>query len=306
MIPKVAIIILNWNQAKLSTDTLDSFLKISSTNFNWHIFLVDNHSTDDSLKTLQKKFSKNKKITFIKSSHNLGYTGGNNLGIKRALKEKYTHLLIANNDILVKSNFLTKLIAAAKTYPQAILAPKIYFAPGFEYHSERYKASERGKVIWAFGGKFDWQNIYGSNFGIDEVDSGQYDKAEIKLDFISGCCFLAPASLFKKISFFDNRYYLYLEDVDFTHRAALAGYTLKIIPDSHIWHLNSGSSKPGSDIQEYFITRNRLLFASKFASSKTKFALFRESLRFLFSSSLWRRRGVIDFYFKKLGRGSWQ
>ena len=54
MIPKVAIIILNWNQAKLSADTLDSFLKISSPNFSWHIFLVDNHSTDNSLEILQK------------------------------------------------------------------------------------------------------------------------------------------------------------------------------------------------------------------------------------------------------------
>lgn len=306
MIPKVAIIILNWNQARLSADTLDSFLKISSPNFSWHIFLVDNHSSDDSLKILQKKYSKNKKITFIKSRLNLGYTGGNNLGIKKALKKKYTHLLIANNDILVKSDFLVKLIRTIKIYPQSVLAPKIYFAPGFEYHSQRYKSSEKGKVIWAFGGKFDWQNIYGSNIGIDEVDIGQYDKSDIKPDFISGCCFLVPAILFKKIGLFDERYYLYLEDVDFTHRATIAGYVLKIIPDSHIWHLNSGSSKPGSAIQEYFITRNRLLFASKFVSIKTKFALFRESFRFLFSSSPWRRRGVLDFYFKKFGKGSWQ
>lgn len=302
---KVAIVILNWNQAQLTIDTLNSFLKIKSHAFNWHIFLVDNHSSDDSLAAFKKGFSENKKITFLKSSRNLGYTGGNNLGIKTALKQKFSHILIANNDVLVKADFLEKLIAAARAHPKSVLAPKIYFAPGYEYQSHYHK-KDLGKVIWAMGGKFDWSNIYGSNIGIDEVDSGQYDQADFKIDFISGCCFLAPTSLFRKIGFFDDRFYLYLEDVDFTHRAAMAGYQLSVVQDSVIWHLNSGSSKPGSQIQEYFITRNRLLFGQKFATAKTKLALFRESLRFLFSNSYWRRQGVIDFYLKRFGRGSWQ
>lgn len=302
----IAIVVLNWNQAKLTTDTLNSLLKIKpNSSFKWHIFVVDNASTDSSLSILKKTFSKSKKITFLKSSKNLGYTGGNNLGIKAALKNNFSHILIANNDILVKDDFLAQLVSVAKLQPQSVLAPKIYFAPGFEYHYH-YQKKDLGKVIWAMGGKFDWQNIYGSNIGIDEVDRGQYDQADFDIDFISGCCFLAPTTLFKKIGLLDDRFYLYLEDVDFTHRAKSAGYQLLVVPKSVIWHLNSGSSKPGSDIQEYFITRNRLLFAKKFASTRTKLALFRESLKFLFSPSYWRRQGVIDFYVQRFGRGSWQ
>jgi hypothetical protein len=97
-----------------------------------------------------------------------------------------------------------------------------------------------------------------------------------------------------------------MEDSDLTQRAVNAGYKLRLIPESVIWHCNSGSSKPGSSLQDYFITRNRLLFGFRYASFRTKFALFRESIRFLFTGSMWRKKGVLDFYFGRFGKGSWQ
>lgn len=306
MTPKVAIIILNWNQPQLTSETLDSFFKIKASSFKWHIFLVDNHSTDNSVAFFKKKYQNNPKITLITVRDNLGFAGGNNIGLQSALESNCSHILVANNDILVKADFLEKLLDFSLKRPRALIAPKIYFAPGFEFHQDRYKAKDKGKVIWALGGKFDYQNILGSNIAIDEVDTGRYDKNPPIPDFISGCCFFSPRALFDDIGLFDPRYYLYLEDVDFSLRARAAGYELALVPNSVIWHLNSASSAPSSAIQDYFITRNRLLFASKFASPKTRFALFRESLKFLFASSYWRRQGVLDFYLKKFARGSWR
>lgn len=306
MIQKIALIILNWKQPQLTFDTLDSIFKCSKKGFSYQIFLVDNGSPDDSLKQFKEKYSKTKLVTILETGQNMGYAGGNNFGLKAALKKKFDYYLVANNDILVAPDFLQKLFDASQKFPDAILTPKIYFAPGYEYHKDRYSKKEIGKVIWAVGSQIDWNNIYGTNIGIDEVDHGQYDHKQPPIDFISGCCFLISRNVLQKVGLFDEKYYLYMEDSDLTHRAQKAGFELRLVPESVIWHCNSGSSKAGSSIQDYFITRNRLIFASRYARLRTKFALFRESIRFLFTGSPWRKKGVIDFYLGRLGKGSWQ
>ncbi|HWS49337.1 MAG TPA: glycosyltransferase family 2 protein [Candidatus Methanoperedens sp.] len=306
MIPKIALIILNWKQPQLTIDTIESILKTKTKGFLYHIYIVDNGSPDDSVHQFNSKYKKNKNITVVETGDNLGYAGGNNYGLREALKQNFDYYLVANNDILVAPDFLQKLYDDSLRYPNAILTPKIYFAPGFEFHKDRYQKKEIGKVIWAVGSQIDWDNIYGSNIGIDEVDHGQYDKKQPKIDFISGCCFLISKEVIKKVGIFDEKYYLYMEDSDLTQRALKAGYELRLVPKSIIWHCNSGSSKPGSSLQDYFITRNRLLFGFKYASLRTKFALFRESIRFLFTGSSWRKKGVIDFYTGRFGKGSWQ
>jgi GT2 family glycosyltransferase len=306
MIKNIAFIILNWNQPELTFDTLDSIFKCQSKGLKYHIFLVDNGSTDKSLKLFKARYKKNPTITILETGENLGYAGGNNFGLRAALKGKFDYYLVANNDIIVAPDFLQKLFDAGQKYPNAILTPKIYFAPGFEFHKDRYKKNELGKVIWAVGSKLDWSNIYGSNIGIDEVDRGQYDKIQPKIDFISGCCFLISDEIIRKIGIFDEKFYLYMEDSDLSQRAVIAGYELHLVPESVIWHCNSGSSKPGSSLQDYFITRNRLLFGFRYASLRTKFALFRESIKFLVTGSSWRKKGVLDFYLGRFGKGSWQ
>ncbi|PJA51045.1 hypothetical protein CO168_01930, partial [Candidatus Shapirobacteria bacterium CG_4_9_14_3_um_filter_36_12] len=141
--PKIAIIILNWNQPQLTISTIESFLKIEHKLFEYQIILVTN----------QQLKIENCKLKIIQYSANLGYSGGNNLGIKYALKNNFDYVLVANNDIRVNPNFLQILINEIKINPKQILAPKIYFEKGYEFHKNRYKSSELGKVIWAMGGK---------------------------------------------------------------------------------------------------------------------------------------------------------
>ncbi|MEK7527674.1 MAG: glycosyltransferase family 2 protein [Patescibacteria group bacterium] len=306
MIAKVAVIILNWKQPRLTLDTVNSFLKINHSGFDYQIILIDNGSPDNSFKIFQKNFDKHPLVTLLQTGSNLGYVGGNNFGIKYGLKKKFDHFLIVNNDVLVDLQFLNILIKEIAKHPQSILAPKIYFAPGFEFHRDRYRQKDLGKVIWAMGGKIDWQNVYGSNLGIDEVDTGQYNRQPPKPDFISGCCFLVNRRFFQEVGLFDEKYYLYLEDADLSRRAVNLGYQLAVVPKSIIWHVNSGSSGAGSPLHDYFLTRNRLLFTFRYASLRTKFAVFRESLRHLITGRNWQKRGVIDFYLGRLGKGSWK
>jgi GT2 family glycosyltransferase len=304
---KVAIVVLNWKQPKLTLETIDSLLKIKAKSFDYQIFLIDNGSPDDSVKIFNQKFSKNKKIDVIETGANSGYVGGNNFGIKLALKQNFDYVLLINNDVIVDSLFLENLIIASLN-KYSIVGPKIYFAPGYEYHQDWYSKKEIGNVIWSAGGQMDWNNIYGSNIGVDQVDHGQFNQINDQIDFLTGCCLLIKSEVFKKIGFLDEKFFMYLEDVDFCQKAKNEHIPMAYVPDSKIWHVNSGSSKSGGELHDYFITRNRLLFGSRYASLRTKFALFRESIRLLVSSksSKWKKQGIIDFYIKKLGKGSWQ
>lgn len=301
---KVAIIVLNWRQAALTLQTVSSLLKIKTKNFTYQIIIVDNGSGDDSLSLFKKKYSKNELVTILNTGVNLGYSGGNNFGIDYALKKEFDYLLLLNNDVLVDPNFLTQLLKEAGNYQ--ILGPKIYFAPGFEYHKDRYQKKDLGKVIWSFGGQLDWNNIYGSNVAIDQVDQGAFNKINQDIDFVSGCCLLVNSQVFKKIGKLDDHYFMYFEDVDFCQRALRASFKMAIIPSSIIWHLNSGSTSGPGHLQNYFLTRNRLYFAFKYASFRTKFAIFRESVKILLTKSKWSKQAVLDFYFNKMNKGSWQ
>ena len=303
---KIAIIVLNWNQPQLTLDTIDSLKNIKSTSYKHKIFLIDNNSTDKSLYIFQKKFKTNPTIEIIKNNKNLGYVG-NNIGIKKAIKQNYDYILLLNNDVIVDSNFLEELYQGAKL-GYDIVGPKIYFAPGFEYHQDWYSKKEIGKVIWSVGGQMDWNNVYGSNIGVDQVDKGQFDQNNDKVDFLTGCCLMIDVKVFKKIGYLDEKYFMYLEDLDFCQKAIKNNFKLSYIYKSKIWHVNSGSSKSGGNLHDYFITRNRLYFGLNYASLKTKFALIRESFRQLISpnSSSWKKRGIIDFYLHKFNKGSWQ
>ncbi|HPD44837.1 MAG TPA: glycosyltransferase family 2 protein [Candidatus Woesebacteria bacterium] len=304
---KIAVIVLNYRQPTLTLATVRSLLKISLEEASYHLFLVNNNCLDDSLNIFEEKLADNPKITLVSTGSNLGYAGGNNFGIKLALKEGYDYCLIINNDVLVDPKFLQYLYETAKnTVTPAIIGPKIYFAKGYEFHHDRYQNKELGRVIWSAGGLIDWKNIYASNLGVDQVDRGQFDQINSNLDFITGCCLLIPKEIFHKIGFFDERYFMYLEDVDFCYRAKLQGFKIIYQPKSSIWHINAGSSSSGSSLHDYFITRNRLLFGLKYARPRSKLALTRQAVRLLFTGRKWQKRAVIDYYLKHLGKGSWR
>lgn len=303
---QIALVIINWNKPEMTIDTVKSILKIDSHGFKYKIFLVDNGSSDKSIDIFHQEFSANQNIKLIETHSNLGFAGGNNVAIKHILKENFDQILLINNDVIVDPDFLKNLTKYVDKYQ--IVAPKIYFAPGYEYHAQRYKSKEKGHVIWFAGGKMDWNNIYGSHIGVDEVDHGQWDQINDQVDFLTGCCLLINRQVFEKIGFLSEKYFMYLEDADFCHRAKLAGFKMAYIPESKIWHINSGSSKSGGDLHNYFLTRNRLLFGFYYGRLRTKLALLKESLFQLFNPAIskWQKIGIKDFYFQKFNKGSWQ
>ena len=293
---KIAIVVLNYNGKENTLACINSIKKLNKSNYKVKLIVVDNASNDGSSEAL----SKIKDIMLVKNDKNLGYSGGNNIGIKHALSLGSEYILILNNDTIVEKSLIINLINSAKKGD--IVSPKIYFAKGFEFHKNRYKKEDLGKVIWYAGGKIDWQNVIGIHIGVDEVDHGQFSK-RLEINLATGACILIRRQVFKKIGFFDEKYFLYLEDMDFCVRAKRAGFKIIFEPKAILWHKNASSGGgSGSGLQDYYISRNRLLFATKYAKARTKFAVFKQILSQI--NSPIKRKALIDFVTFNFGKGS--
>lgn len=290
---KIAIALINYNGLENTLDCLASLRQIKADKSAVEIIVVENGSTDGSREALANI----RDIHLVTSFENLGFAGGANLGINYALKRNADYIIILNNDTIVDKLAVSKLVQATKAGD--IISPKIYFAPGFEFHKSRYKKNELGRVIWYAGGKIDWDNIIGIHLGVDQVDRGQFKTRQV-VDFATGCCMLVKRSVFAKIGLFDEKYFLYLEDLDFSTRAQKANFKIIFEPQAIIWHKNAGSvGGSGSKTQDYYITRNRLFFAAKYARIRTKFAVLKQIIKS--ASDQTRRQALLDFLTFRFG-----
>jgi GT2 family glycosyltransferase len=220
------------------------------------------------------------------------------------------YFLILNNDTSFDQNFLLELAAAANRHKKAgVIAPKIYFMPDslpkpvLDENKNGYTLRPGEQVLWFAGGLFDWDNILGSHRGVDQVDHGQYNQEE-QIPYATGCALLIPFQVMKKVKGFDSKYFMYYEDVDLNMRIKKAGYEIWYAPQAVMWHSNASSSGVGSPLQDYYSTRNRILFAFKFASLRTKIAIIKEAFRFRSNQVKWK--AVTDFFLARFEKGSFE
>lgn len=300
---KVGVVILDYKNKRDTKLCIESFDGVDVEGIDVSLIVVNN---DKSTHFEKKDFPSKHIIKIINNIVNSGFTGGNNVGIKEALAFDVDYILLLNNDTIVHKNFLKELIGILDSDEKiGVVAPKIYFAKGHEFHKDRYTQEELGHVFWYAGGITDWENVLGKHRGVDAVDIGQYDKIE-ETDFASGCCFLMRSTLVEQIGFFDQRYFLYYEDSDFNQRVKKKGYKIMYVPKSVIWHKNAGSTGgSGSSLQDYFISRNRLLFGITYAPVRAKLALLKEGIRLLHTGRPWQKKAVQDFFLHQFGKGSY-
>lgn len=301
---QVFVILINYKGDKDTIDCLESLRKTKKADFLLHVLLVDNFPPQP-IEIDENKY-KDIDLRVIYSSKNLGFTGGNNLGIQRALSERADYVLILNNDTFVDQNLLSELVKTAESNSKiGMVVPKIYFAKGFEFHKNRYSEEDLGRVIWYAGGIIDWKNVFAIHRGVDEVDRGQFNSEE-ETESASGNCFLIKSETLKSTGAFDDKYFLYYEDADLSQRVKKAGFKIVYNPKAMLWHKNARSTGgSGSPLQDYYITRNRLLFGMKFAPARAKFSLFREAIKILLAGRVWQKRGALDFFIGKMGKGSY-
>jgi hypothetical protein len=301
---KVAIIIINFNGEE---DTIQCLQSLETLNFpkeNLLTVVVDNGSKKRL--ELSKATLASGNVKVLDTGENLGFAGGNNFGIRYAIENGADYIMLLNNDTYVEKNLVKELLCTFQVESNVgIIAPKIYFAKGFEFHKNNYKAADLGKVFWYAGGIMDWKNVIGRHRGVDEVDNGQYEKIE-DTDFATGCCFFTSVEVLQKVGFLDERLFLYYEENDLCQRVKKYGYRILYVPKAILWHKNAQSTGgSGSALQDYFITRNRLWFGMKYASLRARIALIRESIKLLMFGRRWQKVGVLDFFLRKFGKGSY-
>ena len=192
----VVISIINFNKPDITKKCLQSLNNLDLNDITCEVLLIDNAS--DEPIAIDDKDYPNIKVTVHKSRKNTGFSGGHNIGFNYALKHNANYCIVLNNDTVVDSQLIQELLKVGERNNDAgIIAPKIYFAKGSEYHLDRYKKADLGHVIWYAGGLIDWNNAYWTHRGVDEVDHKQFDTVE-KTQFATGCCFAIKGPVLEK------------------------------------------------------------------------------------------------------------
>jgi hypothetical protein len=205
------------------------------------IIVVDNASTNGTAALISHQFPN---IKIIRSNRNVGAAGGFNLGIKHA---KGTYLILLNDDTIVESNFIYRLVEAMESEPRAALGScKIYMI--------------RGKIIQYAGGYINKRG-YPIMRGCGEEDKDQYNRIE-EVDWASSACMIIRKKCIEEIGLFDNSYYIYYDDTDLSLRAKEVGYKVIYIPMAIIRHYGSATSHKYRRFRVFSI-RNRFRFLLK-------------------------------------------
>lgn len=305
-LPLITIIIVNYDTAGYTNECLSSLQKLECEDFRYNILIVDNGSQEVykiPRKFLTKKNTNAETIELVRSEANIGFTGGNNLGMSHAVKVyNPDYFLLLNSDTVVTPDFLKHLFLSIQGTKRGIAGSKIYFEKGYEFYSDSYQKKQLGKVVWFAGGTIDWPNLTAFHRGVDEVDRGQFDHLK-NTDFVTGCCMLIKREVIEKVGILDKRFFLYLEDVDYCMKAVKEGYDLVFCPESIIYHKNAGSSGgAGSSVHQYYQTRNRLLFFLQHASQRYKLTAIKFLLRLLIKGNKVERQAAFDYVLKRYGK----
>lgn len=253
--PSVSIVLLNYNSYK---DTLECIKSLSSITYsNYKIIIVDNNSSDNSELKIKEYIKGNDRIHFIQSGKNLGFSWGNNVGIKYALEQGCKYICLLNNDTVVEPNFLEHLVRSMEQDDSiGISTGKIMYF-------------NNKNIIWSAGGFIDYKKALGCHYGINCEDNDTFNK-EKSIEFATGCLQLISKKVIEDVGLYDEKYFLYMEDVDYCHRVKQSGYKIKYVPKSKIYHKVSASTGGSeSPITIYYCTRNRLMFNKKYKTTIT-------------------------------------
>jgi len=239
----VVIIIVNWNGRD---DTLACLASLDQLDYPaCEIVIIDNGSTDNSVADIRVAYSD---VTLIETGENLGYVGGNNIGLEYTQTKGADYALLLNNDTVVAPDFLKLLVEAAEADSTVgIVGPTIYYF-------------DQPDVIWSAGGAIDWRQGSTRMIGLGEVEQGQFGQSPRAVDFVTGCALLIKMPVVEQIGMLDPRFFAYYEETEWCIRAIRAGFKILHVPSAKIWHKISPVAREASPQVHYYMVRNRLLF----------------------------------------------
>jgi GT2 family glycosyltransferase len=248
--PLVSIISINYNQAQVTCALLDSLRRITYPNIE--IFVVDNASPMEEPTSIAERFPE---VNLIRSPQNMGFSGGNNLGIIQA-KGKYA--LFLNNDTEVDPNFLEPLVELLESNPAiGMVSPKIIF-----YGTDNIIQYAGSSAINPWTGR-------SVTIGNQERDYGQHDNTSMT-QLVHGAAMMVPMDTIRKAGLMPEIYFLYYEEHDWCEMIKRANYKCYYVGGSTVYHKESMSVGQGSILRTYYMHRNRLLFIRRNTSGLQK------------------------------------
>lgn len=247
--PSVFIVTINWNGLEDTVECLESLHDLDYPNYK--IVVVDNGSKNKEADKILKQFPD---VTLIKNKTNLGFTGGCNKGIERALKDGADYVLLLNNDTIVTKNFLNKLVKFYDSTADAgVVSSLVLF--------------NDKKTVWYSGVSVKtWTGIVKMDNKGKLIKDTILPKKPYKTDYAIGACLLVSTNLIRKMGMLDDIYFAYYEDTEWGYRARRYGYESYVVPNSVIYHkksasTGSGGSKRFSDVPAYYLARNGIIFS---------------------------------------------
>lgn len=268
----IAIIIVNYNGKE---DTTECLLSLEKSHYKHFLpIVIDNGSTDQSSLFLREKFPK---LILLESEENLGFAGGNNLGIEKALSIGCDAVLLLNNDVIIDEDMLGAFAKATKQYPDSILGGKVF----------RFDEPE---LLDHIGGRWIPSELKYDLVGFRKPGKTHFNEV-LSLDYIYGCAMLIPRVILEKIGLLEPKFFLYWEEVDYCTRAKKAGFSLLFLPNARLWHKGSASLTEQIPPKAYYFWRNRLFWLKRNYSTahylsslftKMSFYLTKLFLRFIY------------------------
>lgn len=244
----VAAVVVNWN---LAEETVGAVRSLQLQTKTCQIFVVDNGSSDDSLSVLSSQCSG---AEIISLPENRGFASACNVAIARALEDKgCKHILLLNNDARIHPQAVSEMLLEAERLPQGgIIGPKIYY-------------SEHPRRIWYAGARRRRIVLAAADVGRDQEENGQFGQTR-SVDYVFGAAMLIHRRVFETIGLFDERFFLYIEDLDFCLRAKRAGFPLIFAPKALVWHKVSASTANDPYLRRYHLVKGTIMFLRKHAS----------------------------------------
>lgn len=246
---EVAVVILNWNGVKHLKEFLPSVVHHTNSGFA-EIFIIDNASTDESVKFLRENYPQ---LQIIINESNGGFAKGYNDGLKK-ISAKYYVLL--NSDVEVTAGWLEPLYLKMEAFPNiAACQPKV-----LDYKNKEY--FEHAGAAGGFIDKFGYPFCRGRLFHHLEKDYGQYN-SEMEIFWATGACMMVRSDLYHEQNGFDESFFAHMEEIDLCWRLKNKGFQIFFIPDSKVFHLGGGTLSAISPNKTFLNFRNNLYLLYK-------------------------------------------
>ena len=299
--PLIYVVILTWNQKDMTCECLDSVLKLDYPNFR--VALVDNCSTDGTQEHIRRSYTS---VELIENPSNLGYAGGNNVGIEYALANGAEYVFILNNDTDIHADCLTRLADTMEADPSIGVAGATIY-----YHC-------KPDTIWFNGAKLNHRTGEMEAYSFKTIDEGQFTEI-VDSDYAPGCGMLVRSDAIRQCGGIDPRYFIYFEESDWCLHIKKQGYRIVIHPEAKVWHKISMAFGKETPTFLYYTVRNNLLFIRRNVLVRNRFgaywrcaAKYMRQLRWLIGDEdpgKWTKTwailsGFIDFMFRRFGRGT--